>query len=32
MTTPYRDVGIGPADLAAARLKIHQQLNIVVFD
>ena len=32
ITTPYRDVGIGPADSAAARPKFHLQLKIVVIN
>ena len=31
-TTPYRDVGIGPEDLAATRLKFHPELKIVVIN
>ena len=30
--TLYRDVGIGPADSAAARVKFHPQLKIVVIN
>ena len=32
ITTPYRDVGIGPTDLAAARLEFHPQLKIGVIN
>ena len=32
ITTPYRDVGIGPAGSAAARLRFHPQLKIVVIN
>ena len=31
-TVITRDVGIGPADLAAARLEFHPQLKIVVIN
>ena len=32
ITTPYRDIGIGPADSAAAKLKFHPQLKVVLIN